>query len=624
MKRLAVATFGFLFGLTATAFAQTAVPHVFQAGQPARAAEVNANFDALETAIDQLEIPSGVVWEGSWQSGVVYSRLDMVEYQGSTYIAVQSTSGSENPSNTSFWSLLAAGGEQGPVGPQGPAGPQGATGPSGPAGPPGPVGPVGPQGPIGPEGPEGPIGPEGPPGTIEDGSVGLAQIDPTQVQIRVGDSCSTGSFVAAIGQDGSVTCETGTGDNWSTGLGQSALASNTTGRWNTATGYQALMNNTTGGGNSAFGVNALLENSIGAQNTALGINALRNNASGDENTATGREALFYNTVGYKNTANGDQALFSNTDGYNNTASGDSALYSNSSGFSNTSVGANALYDNQTGRENTAIGYNALYTNTVGHNNAAVGLEALLSNVDGYHNTAIGSYSLTSNISGIRNTGIGSYALRYNTTGSHNVAIGRSTLVDNTSGNANIAIGWEAGLNLTTGSNNIAIANAAVAGESNTTRIGSLQTRTFIAGIYGANVGSSTGTTVVVNSDGQLGTSASSRRYKEDIHDMGSTSNRVFDLRPVTFRYKESIVEGGQTLEFGLIAEEVAAVLPELVVYNRDGEPESVKYRILSALLLNELQKQNAKLADQEVQLSELSTQIVELQERVGKGAEFGE
>ena len=135
MKKLAGATFSFLLGLAATAYAQTEVPHVFQAGQPARATEVNANFDALESAIDQLEIPSGVVWEGSWQSGVVYSRLDLVEYQGSTYIAVQNTSGSENPLNTNFWSLFAVGGEQGPVGPQGPAGLQGPVGPQGASGP---------------------------------------------------------------------------------------------------------------------------------------------------------------------------------------------------------------------------------------------------------------------------------------------------------------------------------------------------------------------------------------------------------------------------------------------------------------------------------------------------------
>ena len=177
-------TIALIIGYTGVAVGQTEVPNTFQAGQPAKAAEVNANFDAIESAIDQLQGLSGVVWQGTWQNGVVYNRLDLVEYQGSTYIAVQGTNGSENPLNTNFWSLFASGGEQGLIGPkgpqgligpegsQGPEGPQGSEGQQGPVGLPGVIGPEGSEGPQGPDGPAGSQGPEGPAGTVGPGSVG--------------------------------------------------------------------------------------------------------------------------------------------------------------------------------------------------------------------------------------------------------------------------------------------------------------------------------------------------------------------------------------------------------------------------------------------------------------------
>ena len=171
MIRISLSAFALL--ASGVALAQTQVPNIFQSGQPARAADVNANFDTLQTAIDQsvadiqqLQQTVGITWKGAWQNGVVYARLDLVEYQGSTFVAVQDTSGVEDPSNTSFWSLFAAGGNDGATGPQGSVGPQGPVGPKGDSGATGPAGPVGPSGPPGPQGQQGLQGPQGIQGEI--------------------------------------------------------------------------------------------------------------------------------------------------------------------------------------------------------------------------------------------------------------------------------------------------------------------------------------------------------------------------------------------------------------------------------------------------------------------------
>ena len=182
----------------------------------------------------------------------------------------------------------------------------------------------------------------------------------------------------------------------------------------------------------------------------------------------------------------------------------------------------------------------------------------------------------------------------------------------TTGGANIGLGRLAGA-LTTGNFNIAIGNAGVEGESDTIRIGDIQTRTFIAGIRGRTTGIADAVSVVIDSSGQLGTVSSSHRYKHDIDDMGTTSDRLLQLRPVTFRYKEAFENSEQPLQYGLIAEEVADVFPELVVFNEENKPETVKYRLLSSLLLNELQKQQSEIED-------LSGQIAELSELVNRMA----
>jgi len=208
----------------------------------------------------------------------------------------------------------------------------------------------------------------------------------------------------------------------------------------------------------------------------------------------------------------------------------------------------------------------------------------------------------------------------------NTAQGHIALYNNTTGSSNIALGSHAGQNLTTGNFNIAIGNYGVAGEANTTRLGTSgqQNRTFVSGIRGVAPGIPDAVSVVIDSQGQLGTVSSSGRYKQDIADMGQASNRLLQLRPVKFRYKKPYENSDKPLEFGLIAEEVANVFPELVVLNEDNQPETVKYRLLSSLLLNELQKQNTSLKRQEGEVAKLKAQVAELYKLAGQVAQLTE
>jgi hypothetical protein len=357
------------------------------------------------------------------------------------------------------------------------------------------------------------------------------------------------------------------------------------------TGNLTLVPSTAATGNILKGTAPFLHN-FGTDNTFLGENAGNFTMTGVNNTASGVEALSSNTTGFNNTASGVNALFNNTDGSDNTASGRSALLSNTTGSSNTASGASALFNNTDGSDNTASGRNALSSNTTGDNNTASGRSALESNTTGFNNTASGVEALFSNKTGFHNTASGRNALFNNTTGFDNTASGGGALFRNTIGSGNIAIGVAAGSSLTTGNNNIAIDNFGVAGESNTIRIGDTHTRTFIAGIR-----------VLVGTDGQLGTASSSRRVKDDIADMGKASNVLMRLRPVTFHYKTDRNPKKRTLQYGLVAEEVAAVAPNLVALSAKGEIETVYYQHLTPMLLNEYQKQQRTIEAQAARIT---------------------
>jgi hypothetical protein len=432
-------------------------------------------------------------------------------------------------------------------------------------------------------------------------------------------------------------------------FGLDALALNVDGEFNSAFGVQALLNNVNGRANSAFGFQALQQNvgsppntvpGLGSFNTAVGFQALLHTISGFDNTATGAAALHFNVTGDGNTANGARALSRNQGGGDNTAVGAWAMEKNVHGENNTAVGVSSLRNNIGSLHNTAIGFGALF-NAGGGGNTAVGSEALAGSADetaepttGTLNTAVGWLSLAENDSGSHNTASGYRSLETNTSGSENAAFGVNALQDNTSGgqntasgngalrnnaegSRNVALGYRAGLAMVNGNDNIFIGayNIGKARDTATIRIGSAsQKKAFIAGISGVKTGLSAAQPVFIDANGQLGTIKSSARFKEDIQPLGSVSERLYALRPVTFRYKEPDDDGTRPVQFGLVAEQVADVFPELVIYDRSGNPETVSYHMLSSLLVNELQSQKKASALQASRIAALESQISELVE----------
>ena len=319
----------------------------------------------------------------------------------------------------------------------------------------------------------------------------------------------------------------------------------------TAEGTNALKNLTTGVGNTALGWYSLFANNSGSYNTGVGAGALLFNTTGEQNTATGVAALFNHSTGSSNTANGSLALFSDVSGQLNTAIGAGALFSNVGGpFP--------------GSFNTAIGGNALFNNTGGDNNA-----------------------------------VGAQALQSNTTGNDNIAIGVSALGSNTSGSHNIALGTFAGLQQTTGSDNIYIGSNlnGTVGESNAC---------YIKSIFGQT--NNLGSAVFIDANHKLGTLTSSKRFKEDIKSMDTASNALFALNPVAFHYKKEIDPAG-TSQFGLVAEEVEKVNPDLVVRDKDGKPYSVRYDQVNAMLLNEFLKEHKKVEEEQATIAELKSEM---------------
>jgi trimeric autotransporter adhesin len=387
-----------------------------------------------------------------------------------------------------------------------------------------------------------------------------------------------------------------------TAEGDDALFSLTTGADNTATGEAALYSNTTGFENTAAGAFALFSNTTGFYNTALGGSVLLSNTTGNYNTATGLNALPFNTTGYDNTATGAFALFSNTTGSDNTAAGLFALFSSTSGHYNTAVGSQALFFNS-GSDNTAGGAFALFSN------------------HGNYNTATGYSSLYSNATGSDNTATGFNVLAFNTTGCQNTAAGFNALARNTIGSSNIALGYEAGVNLATGDNNIDIGNAGAASDSGVIRIGTTGTHatTFVAGIRGTPI---TGSVAVgITANGQLGVRASSARFKEAIKPMESASEAILSLQPVTFRYKKELDPEGIP-QFGLVAEEVEKVNPDLVARDEQGKPYTVRYDQVNAMLLNEFLKEHRKVEDLtkdfQATVAQLTVQLTEQAAQIQK------
>ncbi len=303
-------------------------------------------------------------------------------------------------------------------------------------------------------------------------------------------------------------------------------------------------------------------------------------------------------------------------GNNNTSVGSTALQSGS-GSQNTAIGANTLTASS-GSGNVGVGYAALEYNTTGFSNTGVGEAALFLNTSGSNNTALGNSALFHNQTAWSNTAIGANALTSNTTGSYNTAIGAKAGWTVSTGDYNIAIGFGAGYNAT-GSYNIEIGNAGQSNDTNVIRIGDPvnHTSTYIAGIANTVVA---GSAVVIDpSTGQLGTIQSSARYKEDIHEMAGASEDLMRLHPVIFRYRQAMADGSKPMQYGLIAEEVARVYPELVVLGKDRQVESVQYQALPAMLLNELQKQHRVIQQQEQMIQSLRDHLATLETSLQQG-----
>ncbi len=380
-------------------------------------------------------------------------------------------------------------------------------------------------------------------------------------------------------------------------LGVSAGAANVagSGRYNLFSGYQAGYSNTTGLANTFYGLQA------GYSNT---------NAS--YNTFYGADTAFSNTTGSQNSFYGALAGVNNTTASNNTFVGFEAGQANTTGTPNVFVGWKAGLNNTTASENVFVG-TASGSSNISCCNAFVGDEAGLNNTTGTYNAFFGRDAGLDNIDGSYDTFLGHWAGVGNTHGIVNTFVGNLAGYSNTTGSYDLFLGAYAGYNNTTGNYNIYVSNQGIGAESNTIRIGDTnQNAAFIAGIYGVNNG---GAPVYINSNGQLGTSSSSRRFKENILDMGDSSSKLFQLRPVTFFYKPQYDDGSHLQQYGLIAEEVAKVYPEMVASDKDGQPYTVRYQLLAPMLLNELQKEHTVVEAQQDVIKAQQQQIQSLQEQ---------
>ena len=282
-------------------------------------------------------------------------------------------------------------------------------------------------------------------------------------------------------------------------------------------------------------------------------------------------------------------------------------YASPSDNTNLAIGLRALQNN-TGNSNTAVGGGTLFENTSGSLNTAIGDATMFYNVTGNGNTATGAFAMQYNITGSQNAAHGAAALQNNTSGQNNTAFGYEALQNNTTGSGNIAVGTFAATNVSNGNgNNIHIGNQGGSADNSTIRIGTSGTQTsfFAAGVSGITTGLSGAVPVVIDANGQLGTVSSSARYKEDIHDMADASTGLLSLRPVTFRYRQPYADGTKPLDYGLIAEEVGRIYPDLVVKDADGQIQTLQYQKLTPMLLNELQKQQREIQELRDSLAEL-------------------
>ena len=335
------------------------------------------------------------------------------------------------------------------------------------------------------------------------------------------------------------------------------------------------------------------------------------------NTAEGDFALFSLTTGQFNTAIGFNALRSNTTGNHNVAFGLNTLLFNTTGTGNMGVGGGCLRSNLTGNNNTAVGYQAMSANTVS-NNSAIGYQALFHNMTGTGNVANGFQAAFANAGGSYNTANGWLALPGNTSGIWNVADGAFALGNNDTGSYNVAVGVQAGLGITSGDRNTCLGTTTCGGTTtadNVVCVGwgaageNISDRAYIPNIgqFAQASGGGVEFVTVRLTDGKLGHSLSSRRYKEDIKSMGDASELIYKLKPVSFRYKKTPEQQSDNLDYGLIAEDVAEIDPQLAIRNGKGQIESLRYLAVYNMMLNEFLKEHRKVEAQQATIAELKS-----------------
>jgi trimeric autotransporter adhesin len=387
---------------------------------------------------------------------------------------------------------------------------------------------------------------------------------------------------------------------------------------NTSVGNNALPA-TIGFNNTAVGSAALNADTTGSFNVAIGGGALQSNTTGQQNMAIGAEALL-NSNGNFNMGIGFRTLFTNTTGSRNSGVGAAALRNNTTASDNTAIGSTALRENTTGEFNTAVGSNALNANTTSSDNVAVGDSALAVyngtnlGIDGF-NTALGSIALSALTEGFQNTAVGRRALEFVTTGNNNVAVGWRTGDGITTGSGNTFIGTLAGsLAPAIGTYN----NTILLGISGDANGNNPDGRAYIGSVRGVTTGDGDGIAVLIDSSGQLGTSNSSRRFKDGIETMDhKVSEAILKLKPVTFHYKDlDTKKAHDTPQYGLIAEDVAEVSPDLIFRDKDGLPLTVRYDAVNVMLLNEFLKEHKRVEEQQASIAELKSTVASQQKEM--------